>query len=192
MNRTLRLFVYNHEFDVTRLVSITPARGWGGDGALGCVLGFGALHRVPAPLNEPAQGPGETLFDSTGAAPYSPAMAMNASAAEQSAAAASSPALFTPANMASTIPPVASGPPPRTAKTGRKPRPAASGSAFDDFLKEGEEKSRQLDRGSTPTSTGPVAPPPPKAGAVPPKSTSGAKPEEDVEEAPATETNAES
>src|SRR5262245_27992848 len=64
MNRPLRLLVYNHEYNVTRPVTITPSRSWGGEGALGCVLGFGALHRIPAPLEEPPQAPGETLFDS--------------------------------------------------------------------------------------------------------------------------------
>ncbi|KAK8229707.1 GRASP55/65 family protein [Phyllosticta capitalensis] len=62
-NRPLRLFVYNHEYNVTRPVTITPSRSWGGQGLLGCVLGFGALHRLPAPLEEPPAGPGETLFD---------------------------------------------------------------------------------------------------------------------------------
>ncbi|EDU45821.1 golgi reassembly stacking protein 1 [Pyrenophora tritici-repentis Pt-1C-BFP] len=47
LNRPLRLYVYNHEYNVTRPVTITPTRTWGGEGALGCVLGFGALHRIP-------------------------------------------------------------------------------------------------------------------------------------------------
>ena len=68
LSRCLRLWVYNHEYGVTRVVSITPERGWGGEGALGCVLGFGALHRVPAPLDEPPDAPGETVFDEMGGA----------------------------------------------------------------------------------------------------------------------------
>ncbi|KAF8456758.1 GRASP55/65 PDZ-like domain-containing protein [Kalaharituber pfeilii] len=64
MDRPLRLWVYNHEFDVVREVTIVPRRGWGGEGALGCVLGFGALHRLPVPLTEGAVVmPGETLFE---------------------------------------------------------------------------------------------------------------------------------
>ncbi|MCJ1312692.1 hypothetical protein MMC25_006368 [Agyrium rufum] len=63
ISRPLRLFVYNHENSVTRLVTITPSRSWGGSGALGCVLGFGALHQLPLPLTEPPQAPGETLFE---------------------------------------------------------------------------------------------------------------------------------
>ncbi|KAI5818415.1 GRASP55/65 family protein [Pyronema omphalodes] len=65
MDRPLRLFVYNHEYDCCRELHITPTRSWGGEGALGCVLGYGALHRIPAPLSEPVQGPGETLFSNS-------------------------------------------------------------------------------------------------------------------------------
>ncbi|OAA62623.1 golgi reassembly stacking protein [Niveomyces insectorum RCEF 264] len=63
IGRPLRLWVYNNEYDVTREVVIQPSRDWGGEGALGCVLGYGALHRLPAPLSEPVNGPGETMFD---------------------------------------------------------------------------------------------------------------------------------
>ncbi|KAI8635346.1 GRASP55/65 PDZ-like domain-containing protein [Xylariaceae sp. FL1651] len=63
IGRPLRLWVYNNEYNVTREVEIVPSRDWGGEGALGCVLGFGALHRLPAPLDEPVSAPGETLFD---------------------------------------------------------------------------------------------------------------------------------
>lgn len=45
IGRPLRLYVYNNEYDVTREVTLQPSRAWGGEGALGCVLGYGALHR---------------------------------------------------------------------------------------------------------------------------------------------------
>lgn len=67
IGRPLRLYVYNNEYDVTREVTIHPSRDWGGEGALGCVLGYGALHRLPAPLSEPLAGPGETLFETENA-----------------------------------------------------------------------------------------------------------------------------
>ncbi|KXJ95899.1 GRASP55/65 PDZ-like domain-domain-containing protein [Microdochium bolleyi] len=63
IGRPLKLWVYNNEYNVTRELEIVPSREWGGEGALGCVLGFGALHRLPAPLSEPVEGPGETMFD---------------------------------------------------------------------------------------------------------------------------------
>ncbi|KAH9909036.1 GRASP55/65 PDZ-like domain-containing protein [Xylariomycetidae sp. FL2044] len=66
LGRPLRLWVYNNEYDVTRELEIQPSREWGGEGAMGCVLGYGALHRLPAPLSEPVSAPGETLFDGGG------------------------------------------------------------------------------------------------------------------------------
>src|ERR1700760_1199483 len=65
LDRPIKLLVYNHEYDVTRPVEITPSRGWGGQGALGCTLGFGALHRIPASLEEPPPAPGETMFSTS-------------------------------------------------------------------------------------------------------------------------------
>lgn len=50
---------------MTREITIIPRRGWGGEGALGCILGYGALHRLPAPLTEPLNSPGEAMFDVT-------------------------------------------------------------------------------------------------------------------------------
>ena len=61
LDRPLRLWVYNSEVDVVREVTITPRRGWGGEGAMGCVSGFGALHRLPLPGTI---APGGTLFES--------------------------------------------------------------------------------------------------------------------------------
>ena len=63
LNRSLILWVYNSEFDVVREVELVPRRGWGGEGALGAVLGYGALHRLPVGLGEEVQAPGEKLFD---------------------------------------------------------------------------------------------------------------------------------
>ncbi|KAF2717854.1 hypothetical protein K431DRAFT_288197 [Polychaeton citri CBS 116435] len=168
-NRALRLYVYNNEYDLVRMVTITPQRGWGGDGSLGCVLGFGALHRIPAPLTEPSQGPGETLFE-TGLEQARPASAVPAES--------STPANFlVPANLdmpatsaSGKTPPPPSGPPSGRAK---KPRAhhATPKDALNDYFKEGEETSRKLDGGSTPKPSGSL-PPPPKGG--PPKAASPA------------------
>ncbi|KAK6539622.1 hypothetical protein TWF694_009830 [Orbilia ellipsospora] len=65
IDRPLQLYVYNHELNLVREVTILPRKHWGGDGALGCVLGYGALHRLPPPLDEPLSQPGEALFEYT-------------------------------------------------------------------------------------------------------------------------------
>lgn len=45
--KPLKLFVYNLLTDNCREVVITPKSDWGGEGLLGCGIGFGYLHRIP-------------------------------------------------------------------------------------------------------------------------------------------------
>lgn len=169
MDQPLRLYVYNHEYDVTRMVTITPAKDWGGDGALGCVLGYGALHRVPAPLTEPSHGPGETLFESGD----NFTQPLEAVAAENQ----SQQDFLIPANMqvhASSPPLPSTGPPPagRTKKQrARHHHTTAPAAGLDDYFAEGEQKSHEIDKGSTPKPSASL-PPPPKKG--PPKTMSPA------------------
>lgn len=142
------------------MITITPSRSWGGDGALGCILGFGALHRVPAPLNEPAQAPGETLFET---ARFSNEEPRNASTPSGD--------FLVPANLNLS----ATSPPPSTGVTGEKKNPrkqrvhhAISPTAgLDDYFAEGEQKSRELDNAPTPKPNVSALPPPPKAGGPP-------------------------
>lgn len=173
--RSLRLYVYNHEYAVTRLVTITPSRTWGGNGALGCVLGFGALHRLPVPLTEPPAGPGETLFET---ARFSneeirskisqPHSSMENSESEEQHQAHPSSKFFVPAAMKLTPP----APPPTATSPGhsrssRKGRPTTSSNlAIDDYFQEEEQKSKEED--FTPAAKATAPPPPPKAGNAPP------------------------
>lgn len=188
LNRPLRLFVYNHEYNVTRPVTITPARGWGGEGALGCVLGFGALHRIPPPLEEPPQAPGETLF-STDSASFDEKRPLSSSAnlpTTQGIGAGSE--LFVPANMAlpSKSPPPSGGqaPPPKRGKSRAYAHASPSGGGgLDDYFKEGEEKSAAEDFAPKSTGGGGV-PPPPKMGGPPkgpPKSATPVQADGDAE-----------
>ncbi|CAG5106353.1 Oidioi.mRNA.OKI2018_I69.chr1.g2805.t1.cds [Oikopleura dioica] len=45
--KPLKLYVYNSETDASREVILTPNSGWGGDGSIGCGIGYGYLHRIP-------------------------------------------------------------------------------------------------------------------------------------------------
>lgn len=45
--RSLKLYVYNSDNDSTREINLTPNIGWGGEGSLGCGIGYGYLHRIP-------------------------------------------------------------------------------------------------------------------------------------------------
>ena len=201
IGRPLRLWVYNNEYDVTREVTIQPSRDWGGEGALGCVLGYGALHRLPAPLNEPVSGPGETLFDGdsekhhmyaafgesgAGGAPpvtagdlfeqttttptadtFSGAAGANAPPPPPPAAPVADNFLV-PAQLVSA-PPTGGGSSVRSKKKDRHVNTGgnAAGLSVDDYFKEEEEKSQQLD-GTPSRAITPVAPPPkggpPRAG----------------------------
>lgn len=45
--RALKLYVYNANDDSCREITITPNHNWGGEGSLGCGIGYGYLHRIP-------------------------------------------------------------------------------------------------------------------------------------------------
>uniref|UniRef100_A0A0N5A7F5 GRASP55_65 domain-containing protein n=1 Tax=Parastrongyloides trichosuri TaxID=131310 RepID=A0A0N5A7F5_PARTI len=45
--KAVKLYVYNVEQDMVREVSLTPNSNWGGEGCLGCDIGYGYLHRIP-------------------------------------------------------------------------------------------------------------------------------------------------
>jgi len=47
IDKPLRVYVYSYDFDTTREVVLIPNRHWGGEGLLGCVFGYGLLHRIP-------------------------------------------------------------------------------------------------------------------------------------------------
>ncbi|KAL7628864.1 hypothetical protein AAE478_000379 [Parahypoxylon ruwenzoriense] len=170
IGRPLKLWVYNNEYNVTREVEIVPSREWGGEGALGCVLGYGALHRLPAPLSEPVDAPGETMFDgdtgntaadqfTTLAPPSDPSsMFVPAEAGGRSA----SPFLV-PAQIVGTPPPPTGNTPLRSKKKERHGH--APNRMMDDYLAEEEKKSRELDGNIAASKTPP--PPPPKAGGPP-------------------------
>lgn len=61
VDKPLRLFVYNSDLDNLREVILYPTRQWGGDGLIGCGIGYGLLHRIPRPPTPP-----ETVFAADG------------------------------------------------------------------------------------------------------------------------------
>lgn len=185
IGRPLRLYVYNNEYDITREVTIHPSREWGGEGALGCVLGYGALHRLPTPLSEPVAGPGETLFSTDEAARFSNEElrpnGTNEAVLFMSAPAPSAHAsgeFLVPAKMSTPPPPPATSPGSKKDKRHGHAHTVGKGQKadmfLDDYFIEGEKKSRELDHAPAgknalpppPKTRGPlkseVPPPPPK------------------------------
>ncbi|XP_072268673.1 Golgi reassembly-stacking protein 1 [Pyxicephalus adspersus] len=53
--KPLKLLVYNTETDSCREVFVTPNGAWGGEGSLGCGIGYGYLHRIPTHAVRPQQ-----------------------------------------------------------------------------------------------------------------------------------------
>ncbi|RMZ91294.1 hypothetical protein DV736_g1476, partial [Chaetothyriales sp. CBS 134916] len=159
LNRTLVLWVYNSEFDVVREVELVPRRGWGGDGALGAVLGYGALHRLPVGIGEEVQAPGEHLFDAS-AEPNISEKAYGGSSIDPMPA--SNPNLAPPPMINPQVEPPSAAPV-RTKKA-RHQLTAAPGSGFDEIFAEGEKKSKENDYVSSRKGT--ALPPPPKLGSA--------------------------
>lgn len=172
LDRTLVLWVYNSEFDVVRQVELIPTRGWGGEGALGAELGYGALHRLPVGLGEEVEGPGEVVFetkDDGSSAPLSSSYGYGYGGGGNDFG--SGGQFLVPANMVSP-PPISTpdtslaAPPSDTSSTvrrGGKGRHHLQGSpsqAFAEYFAEGEQKSREQDY--APSRKGTPLPPPPK------------------------------
>lgn len=183
LDRTLILWVYNSEFDVVREVELVPTRNWGGEGAVGAELGYGALHQLPIGLGEEVEGPGEVVFETRGDASSGTAPEGGVDAGYPAGAPAN---FLIPANM-TAAPPLASHTRPSPSPDNRsssnrrgKPRHAAP-TSFDDYFAEGEQKSREQD--FAPARKSPL-PPPPKAGISPPHLDTPATAAEEVEGSP--------
>ncbi|XP_037542379.1 Golgi reassembly-stacking protein 2 [Nematolebias whitei] len=62
--KELKLYVYSTDTDNCREVVITPNSEWGGEGSLGCGIGYGYLHRIPTQRLEDKNGlPAQTHDD---------------------------------------------------------------------------------------------------------------------------------
>ena len=159
-----------------REVELIPRRGWGGEGALGAVLGFGALHRLPVGLGEEVQAPGEKMFEAeqmlsveevpTGNSGYlTPAADSNKSIQQQPPLLASQnfvpPLMINPhAPSGSALTPGPAGAPGKKARHRGGPSPSR---AFDDMFEEGAKKSQEQDL--VPSRKGGAIAPPPRLGA---------------------------
>ncbi|KAJ8955531.1 hypothetical protein NQ318_001361 [Aromia moschata] len=65
---SLKLYVYNSDDDSCREVSITPNSRWGGEGLVGCGIGYGYLHRIPVRGSLPGK-PSTTYTPTTSSLP---------------------------------------------------------------------------------------------------------------------------
>uniref|UniRef100_A0A1A9WSQ8 GRASP55_65 domain-containing protein n=1 Tax=Glossina brevipalpis TaxID=37001 RepID=A0A1A9WSQ8_9MUSC len=58
----LKIYLYNIDDDACREVTITPNSQWGGEGALGCGIGYGYLHRIPVQAGNVAVAKPSTII----------------------------------------------------------------------------------------------------------------------------------
>ncbi|KAF8543861.1 GRASP55/65 PDZ-like domain-containing protein [Trichophaea hybrida] len=178
MDRPLRLYVYNHEYDVTRELHITPTRSWGGEGAMGCVLGFGALHRIPLPLHEPVQGPepGNLIMPAVITNPSYQFTPMDNPAFRGTSPGAH---LFSAAKSGTPPPPRSTSSPVPARHKARHARDFDT-NLMDDYLREGEQKSRELEGNrSSPAKINAGLPPPPRRAGQPPRKAATPVPQPD-------------
>ncbi|PAV81114.1 hypothetical protein WR25_22371 isoform B [Diploscapter pachys] len=54
--KQVKLYVYNVDTDLVREVLLTPNSAWGGEGCLGCDIGYGYLHRIPIAVDRSNNG----------------------------------------------------------------------------------------------------------------------------------------
>ncbi|KAL5288630.1 GORASP1 family protein [Megaselia abdita] len=52
--QNLKMYVYNVTDDACREITLKPNSAWGGEGSIGCGIGFGYLHRIPIQPHEMA------------------------------------------------------------------------------------------------------------------------------------------
>lgn len=162
LNRSLVLWVYNSEFDVVREVELVPRRGWGGEGALGAVLGFGALHRLPVGLGEEVQAPGENLFDADSKGVENGQTDTFSNTFQPAPPQGVPP----PPMMNPNAPPPTTASAPSRARKGRQHAALSPNSGFDDMFAEGAKKSAEQDHAPSNKGTTMPPPPPPKAGSA--------------------------
>ncbi|XP_040023610.2 Golgi reassembly-stacking protein 1 isoform X1 [Gasterosteus aculeatus] len=84
--KPLKLLVYNTQTDHCREVVVTPNGAWGGEGSLGCGIGYGYLHRIPtrpAPPQSTGTDDGEELVASGHAEQVPPSAAGRPSAVRE-------------------------------------------------------------------------------------------------------------
>uniref|UniRef100_A0A1B0AWD7 PDZ GRASP-type domain-containing protein n=1 Tax=Glossina palpalis gambiensis TaxID=67801 RepID=A0A1B0AWD7_9MUSC len=80
----LKIYLYNIDDDACREVTITPNSQWGGEGALGCGIGYGYLHRIPVQAGNVTLAKSSTTISPiniTAAKPESTSVTTNAAAA---------------------------------------------------------------------------------------------------------------
>lgn len=166
----ITLYVYNHDYDILRPVTVNLSRSWGlgqNKGILGCDVGYGLLHRIPEVIGKFDSNDiiDDVLFESEQNVGYTTqGLPQNQDLQPvlqfiSPPAPASNP-VSPPGNV---FVPQASAPPPRAgAPRKKKHTPAGPNLELNDYMNEELAKSKERDVLSS-ESEGTAPPPPPKA-----------------------------
>lgn len=160
----ITLYVYNHDYDILRPVTVNLTRSWGNGhnkGILGCDVGYGLLHRIPEVIgkfdNEKLTD--DLLFENTQDIGYQ--LENDGAASNETPLPPPSGNLFTPINNNTFVP---APPKPGAAKKKKHASRPNAMEGLNDYMNEELQKSKEMESQSIPktTSDGSV-PPPPKA-----------------------------
>ncbi|EGV66305.1 hypothetical protein PSN45_003095 [Yamadazyma tenuis] len=141
----ITLYVYNHDYDVLRPVTVNLTRTWGdgsNKGLLGCDVGYGLLHRIPEVVGkfDSEKLTDDVLYESKDVEFQLPPPGSDT---------------FTPAADAFTLAaPLA---PPKPGKKKKHTRPVAD---LNEYMNEELQKSKEADTSTVKPVEGSVAPPP--------------------------------
>lgn len=162
----ITLYVYNHDYDVLRPVTVNLSRGWGSGqnrGILGCDVGYGLIHRLPEVIGKFEHNDiiDDVLFENTQSFDYNLGQPSQEVVNEAPAPlpVEESPNEFVPVAPASVVPP-----PPKAGKKKKHATSLAALEGLSDYMNEELAKSKEAEVQYL--NTNPElepAPPPPKA-----------------------------
>lgn len=163
----ITLFVYNHDYDVLRPVTLNLSRSWGtgnNRGVLGCDVGYGLLHRIPEVIGKfnEQQITDDVIFESNQPFSYHSSdtnVLGEREIANEEADKSSKP----PTAPTKSFVPIASMPQPRTSPR-KKKQTRAHGNLEDlnAYMNEELERSKNEDNNTSSEKYESVVPPPPK------------------------------
>lgn len=156
-NVPITLYVYNHDYDILRPVTVNLSRSWGtgqNRGILGCDVGYGLLHRLPEVVGKFDHNDiiDDVLFETDQSLQYNldqPSENTITPMADSSA-----PSVYAP-------PPLSTVPAPSKYTGRKKKKGTANLDELNDFMNEELAKSKESDISQSNSNT-PPPPPPPK------------------------------
>lgn len=164
-NIPITLYVYNHDYDILRPVTVNLSRSWGtgyNRGILGCDVGYGLLHRIPEVVGKFDNNSivDDILFENSQNLGYQQQQSLS----PQHSSYIPESAENTQENNIINSPPPVMGAGARPRASTRKKKHVAAKDTFeglDDYMNEELEKSKKLDVASQPQNASGTPPPPP-------------------------------